>query len=155
MTSSPWTTFPRPGQRHSTAMSSLLASGYGRLLSFTSSIHLSTSIRRRALISSCTLTDLRAIQNTTSSKMEKSLTPQAFASNNLDRSMTDRRDTSFVATAFPNALFLVVAHGKVLVTRTPERRLRWFTHAELKNMAYDISEERLSRPGRDLKPCTC
>lgn len=111
------------------------------------SIHLPRQICARPQITLCILTDLRAIKNTASNKMEKSLTPQAFASNNLDRSMTERRDRSFVATAFLNALFLVVEHGKVLVTRTPERKLRWFTHAELQSMEYDVSNERLVRPG--------
>ena len=77
--------------------------------------------------------------------MDKSLTPQAFASNNLKRSITDRRNKNFLEEKFPDSLFLVVSNGKVVVWRKTKTELRWFKHFELQNLAYKPYEDVLSR----------
>lgn len=78
-------------------------------------------------------------------KMDKSLTPQAFASNNLDRSTTDRRNKDFLSIVFPQSLFLVVSQGKVVVWRKSKTELRWFRPVEMQNLAYSAASDVLSR----------
>jgi hypothetical protein len=77
--------------------------------------------------------------------MDKSLTPQAFASNNLNRSITERRNKNFLEERFPSSLFLVVSNGKVVVWRKTKTELRWFKNFELQNLAYEPYEDVLSR----------
>lgn len=78
-------------------------------------------------------------------RMDRSLTPQAFASNNLDRSITDRRNKDFLTVVFPESLFLVVSTGKVLVSRTRGTELRWFNASELGNLGYKAESDVLQR----------
>lgn len=80
-----------------------------------------------------------------SQKME-SLTPQAFASNHLNRSMTDRREPGFLRSAFlGNARYLIVSEGRALVYKGPKPSLRWFQTFELQNLAYSMGEAGLER----------
>lgn len=85
------------------------------------------------------------IQKEQFSRMDRSLTPQAFASNNLDRSITDRRNKDFFTIVFPESLFLVVSGGKVLVSRTAGTELRWFNALELGNLGYKPESDVLQR----------
>ena len=78
-------------------------------------------------------------------KMDRSLTPQAFASNNLDRSITDRRNKDFLTVVFPESLFLVVSGGKVLVSRTRGTEMRWFSANDLGNLGYKAESDVLQR----------
>ena len=73
------------------------------------------------------------------------LAPQAFASNNLDRSMTERREQAFLRTIFHHSLMLIVSDGKVLVTKGPNTHLRWFRPFELQNLAYEMEDRGLHR----------
>ena len=68
--------------------------------------------------------------------MDKSLTPQAFASNNLNRSLADRRDAEFIRIAFPHAHYVIVSGSKVMVSRNPAVRLRWVEASELQKLSY-------------------
>jgi hypothetical protein len=83
------------------------------------------------------------------------LAPQAFASNNLDRSMTERREQAFLRTIFPDSLMLIVSDGKVLVYKE-DSHLRWFQPLELQNLAYEMGDKGLSRddgtPSTSIKP---
>ena len=87
------------------------------------------------------------------------LAPQAFASNNLDRSMIERREQAFLKTIFPDSLMLIVSDGKVLVyqgERKENTHLRWFRPFELQNLAYDMGDRGLSRDGGTLSaPISC
>ena len=100
---------------------------------------------------------LRVSDNHANPQMEKSLTPQAFASNNLNRSLADRRDAEFLQTSFQHAHFVVVSGSKVMVSREPAVRLRWLEAPELENLGYGPSAEGTiqhaqqgKRPGEDL-----
>ncbi len=73
--------------------------------------------------------------------MEKSLTPQAFASNNLNRSLTDRRDAGFLQTSFQHAHFVVVSGSKVMVSKEPAKKLRWLEAPDLEKLGYGPSAE--------------
>lgn len=68
--------------------------------------------------------------------MEKSLTPQAFASNNLNRSLADRRDAEFIRIAFPHAHYVIVSGSKIMVSRNPAVQLRWVEASELQKLSY-------------------
>ena len=94
---------------------------------------------------SCARQTSLVIQTDQYRNMEKSLTPQAFASNNLNRSITERRDKNFLEDTFPKSLFLVVSNGKVVVWRKPKTELRWFRQSELQNLAYEPYSDVLSR----------
>ncbi|BDA44335.1 Peroxisomal NADH pyrophosphatase NUDT12 [Coccomyxa sp. Obi] len=86
--------------------------------------------------------------------MDRSLTPQAFASNNLDRSITDRRNKEFLTISFPQSLFLVVSNGKVLISKTTGTELRWFNANEISSLGYKPKSDVLQRRAdeRDLNP---
>ena len=84
---------------------------------------------------------LRVSDNQAKFQMEKSLTPQAFASNNLNRSLADRRDAEFLQTSFQHAHFVVVSGSKVMVSKEPAVRLRWLEAPELENLGYSPSAE--------------
>ena len=71
--------------------------------------------------------------------MDKSLTPQAFASNNLNRSLGDRREAEFLHTAFPHAHFVIVSGSKVMVSRDAMVKLRWLEARELQSLQYGPS----------------
>ena len=71
--------------------------------------------------------------------MDKSLTPQAFASNNLNRSLGDRREAEFLHTAFPHAHFVIVSGSKVMVSRESTVKLRWLEARELQSLQYGPS----------------
>ena len=79
------------------------------------------------------------------------MVPQAFASNNLDRSMPDRRAPGFLEQAFPDALLLVVSAGRVLVTKQ-QPSLRWFRPFELQNLAYEMGNVGLQRDAGKARP---
>ena len=82
------------------------------------------------------------------------LAPQAFASNNLDRSVTERRQQAFLKTIFPDSLMLIVSDGKVLVySNGSKAHLRWFQPFELQNLAYEMGDTELYREkGTLLRP---
>lgn len=84
---------------------------------------------------------LRVSENQTIPQMEKSLTPQAFASNNLNRSLTDRRDAGFLQASFQHAHFVIVSGSKVMVSTEPAKKLRWLEAPELENLGYTPSTE--------------
>ena len=76
-----------------------------------------------------------------SSYMDKSLTPQAFASNNLNRSLADRRNAGFLQASFEQTHFVVVSGSKVMVSREPAVKLRWIDAPELDRLGYGPSAE--------------
>ena len=78
------------------------------------------------------------------------MVPQAFASNTLNRSMTDRRDVGFLQQAFPDALMLIVSSGRVLVTKEGPS-LRWLRPFELQNLAYQMGSQGLHRDDGEQK----
>ena len=84
---------------------------------------------------------LRVSDNQAKPQMEKSLTPQAFASNNLNRSLADRRDAEFLQTSFQHAHFVVVSGSKVMVSKEPAVKLRWLEATELEKLGYGPSSE--------------
>ena len=81
---------------------------------------------------------LRGIDQNTH-HMDKSLTPQAFASNNLNRSLNDRGEEVFLHTAFPHAHFVIVSGSKVMVSRESTAKLRWLEAGELQSLQYGPS----------------
>lgn len=84
---------------------------------------------------------LQVSDNQAKPQMEKSLTPQAFASNNLNRSLADRRDAEFLQTSFQHAHFVVVSGSKVLVSKEPAVKVRWLEATELEKLGYGPSPE--------------
>lgn len=74
-------------------------------------------------------------------QMDKALTPQAFASNNLNRSTADKREAEFLRTALQHAHFVIVSGSKVMVSREPSVRLRWLEGSELHNLDYSPSRD--------------
>ena len=84
---------------------------------------------------------VRIAEKQTSSHMETSLTPQAFASSNLNRSLADRRDAGFLQTSFQQAHFVIVSGSKVMVSRELGVKLRWIDAPELERLGYGPSAE--------------
>ena len=74
-------------------------------------------------------------------QMDKALTPQAFASNNLNRSTADKREAEFLRTALQHVHFVIVSGSKVMVSREPSVKLRWLEASELQNLDYSPSRD--------------